>query len=141
MTDDGRLRVEDPLFDEPPVDMPLDTILGKAPRMTRDVTRLPHAGDDFDGRGIDLREAAQRLLRLPAIADKTFLVTIGDRTVGGMISRDQMVGPWQVPVSRRRRDRRRLFLDARRSDGDGRAHAARAARSGRVRPHGDRARP
>src|SRR5688572_5786516 len=96
VTDDGRLRVEDSLFDEPPVDMPLDTILGKAPRMTRNVTRLPHAGDDFDGRGIDLAEAAQRLLRLPAIADKTFLVTIGDGSGGGMMSRDQMVGPWQV---------------------------------------------
>ena len=99
VTDDGRLRVEDALFDEPPVDMSLDTILGKAPRMTRNVTRRPHAGDDFDGRGIELAEAAQRLLHLPAIADKTFLVTIGDRSVGGMISRDQMVGPWQVPVS------------------------------------------
>jgi phosphoribosylformylglycinamidine synthase len=99
VTDDGRLRVEDPLFDEPPVDMPLDTILGKPPRMTRNVTRLPHACDDFDGRDIDLADAVQRLLRLPAIADKTFLVTIGDRTVGGMVSRDQMVGPWQVPVS------------------------------------------
>ena len=99
VTDDGRLHVEDLLFDEAPVDMPLDTILGKAPRMTREASRLPHGGDEFDGRAIDLQEAAQRLLRLPAVADKTFLVTIGDRTVGGMISRDQMVGPWQVPVS------------------------------------------
>jgi phosphoribosylformylglycinamidine synthase len=99
VTDDGRLRVEDPLFDQAPVDMPLDAILGKPPRMTRNVSRLRHARDDFDGRGIELADAAQRLLRLPAIADKTFLVTIGDRTVGGMISRDQMVGPWQVPVS------------------------------------------
>ena len=99
VTGDGRLRVDDPLFDETPVDMSLDTILGKAPRMTRDVTRLQRARDEFDGAGIDLAEAVQRLLRLPAIADKSFLVTIGDRTVGGMISRDQMVGPWQVPVS------------------------------------------
>ena len=99
VTDDGRLTVTDPLFDEQPVDMPLETLLGKPPRMTRDVTRLPHAADDFDGRGLDLADAAQRVLRLPAVADKTFLVTIGDRTVGGMISRDQMVGPWQVPVS------------------------------------------
>ncbi len=46
-----------------------------------------------------MREAAYRVLRLPAVADKTFLITIGDRTVGGLISRDQLVGPWQVPVS------------------------------------------
>jgi phosphoribosylformylglycinamidine synthase len=99
VTDDGRLRIDDPLFGNTPVDMPLDTILGKPPRMTRDVRRLPPAGDDFDGRDCDPLEAGLRLLRLPAIADKTFLVTIGDRTVGGMVSRDQMVGPWQVPVS------------------------------------------
>ena len=67
--------------------------------MTRDVRRLPGAGDDFDPAAVDLREAVFRLLRLPTIADKTFLVTIGDRSVGGMISRDPMVGPWQVPVS------------------------------------------
>jgi phosphoribosylformylglycinamidine synthase len=99
VTGDGRLRVDDPLFGNVPVDMPLDVILGKPPRMTRDVRRLPPAGDDFDGRGCDPHEAALRLLRLPAVADKTFLVTIGDRTVGGLVSRDQMVGPWQVPVS------------------------------------------
>jgi phosphoribosylformylglycinamidine synthase len=99
VTGEGRLRVDDALFDEPAVDMPLDAILGRPPRMRREVTRLPHARDGFDGRGIDVADAAQRLLRMPAIADKTFLVTIGDRTVGGMVSRDQMVGPWQVPVS------------------------------------------
>jgi phosphoribosylformylglycinamidine synthase len=99
VTADGRLRVDDPLFGNVPVDMELDTILGKPPRMTRDVRRLPPASDEFDGRGIDPGEAALRLLRLPTIADKSFLVTIGDRSVGGMISRDPMVGPWQVPVS------------------------------------------
>ena len=99
VTGDGQLRVEDERFGNVPVDMALDTLLGKPPRMTRDVRRLPPARDDFDGRDLDLEEAALRLLRLPAIADKTFLVTIGDRSVGGMISRDPMVGPWQVPVS------------------------------------------
>ncbi len=79
--------------------MPLEVILGKPPRLVRDVRRLPRAGDDLDLAGIELREAAERVLRLPAVADKTFLVTIGDRSVGGMIHRDQMVGPWQVPVS------------------------------------------
>ncbi len=99
VTADGRLHVADPQFGNAPVDVPLEVILGKPPRMTRDVRRLPHAGDDFDGRGIDVHEAALRVLRLPAVADKTFLVTIGDRSVGGMISRDPLVGPWQVPVS------------------------------------------
>jgi phosphoribosylformylglycinamidine synthase len=100
VTDDARLRVEDPLFGNTPVDMPLETLLGKPPRMTRDVRRLPHAGDDFTAADVpDLREAALRVLSLPTVADKTFLVTIGDRSVGGMISRDPLVGPWQVPVS------------------------------------------
>jgi phosphoribosylformylglycinamidine synthase len=99
VTGDGLLSVSDPLFGNEPVRMPLDTLLGKPPRMTRDVRRLPGASDDFDGAGVDLREAAFRLLRLPTIADKTFLITIGDRSVGGMISRDPLVGPWQVPVS------------------------------------------
>ncbi len=99
VTADGTLHVSDPLFGNAPVAMPLDTLLGKPPRMTRDVRRLEGASDDFDGRGVDLREAAFRLLRLPAVADKTFLITIGDRSVGGMISRDPLVGPWQVPVS------------------------------------------
>ncbi len=98
-TDDGWLRVGDPLLKAPPVDMPLDVLLGKAPKMTRDVKRLPPLGDDFSTAKLDVRDAAHRLLRFPAIADKTFLITIGDRTVGGMISRDPMVGPWQVPVS------------------------------------------
>ncbi|NJD31505.1 MAG: phosphoribosylformylglycinamidine synthase [Gammaproteobacteria bacterium] len=99
VTADGTLNVADPLFGNSPVSMPLDTLLGKPPRMTRDVRRLAGASDDFDGRGVDVRDAAFRLLRLPTIADKTFLVTIGDRSVGGMISRDPLVGPWQVPVA------------------------------------------
>ncbi|MCC7198523.1 MAG: phosphoribosylformylglycinamidine synthase [Gammaproteobacteria bacterium] len=98
-TDDGILKVEDPKFGNAPVDMPIEVLLGKAPRMLRDVRRVRRAGDAFDGRGIDAREALYRLLRLPTVADKTFLVTIGDRSVGGLISRDPMVGPWQVPVA------------------------------------------
>ena len=79
--------------------MPLDVLLGKAPKMLRDVRSVRRRRRRCDSRTIDLREAAYRLLRFPAVADKTFLITIGDRTVGGMISRDQMVGPWQVPVA------------------------------------------
>jgi len=98
-TDDGRLVVHDPLFGNDPVDMDLSVLLGKPPRMHRDVARRTVAGDSFDVHGIDLDEAALRVLRFPAVASKTFLVTIGDRTVGGLCSRDPMVGPWQVPVA------------------------------------------
>jgi phosphoribosylformylglycinamidine synthase len=95
----GRLVVHDPLFHSDPVDMPIEVLLGKAPRMLRDVRSVAPPRHQFDTRGLDLRDAAYRVLRLPAVADKTFLITIGDRTVGGLISRDQLVGPWQVPVS------------------------------------------
>ena len=100
VTGDARLRVDDPRFGNTPVDMPLETLLGKPPRMTRDVRRLARAADAFHASDVvDVREAALRVLRLPTVADKTFLVTIGDRSVGGMVSRDPLVGPWQVPVS------------------------------------------
>ena len=95
----GELVVRDPLFDEVPVDMPLEALLGKPPRLTREVRSAAVQRRPFDTSGIALREAAYRVLRLPAVADKTFLITIGDRTVGGLISRDQLVGRWQVPVS------------------------------------------
>jgi len=97
--DSGVLVVGDPLFKEDAVNMPIDVLLGKPPRMTRDVRSLKPSRRPFDSRSLDLREAAYRVLRFPAVADKTFLITIGDRTVGGLISRDQLVGPWQVPVS------------------------------------------
>jgi phosphoribosylformylglycinamidine synthase len=98
-TEDGWLRVGDRLLEASPVDLPLEIILGKPPKMTRDVRRAAALGDAFDASEVDIRDAVFRLLRLPTVADKTFLITIGDRTVGGMISRDQMVGPWQAPVS------------------------------------------
>jgi phosphoribosylformylglycinamidine synthase len=97
--DTGNLRVVDGRFDSTPVDMRLDVLLGKAPRITRVADTVNANARPFDETQLDLREAAYRVLRFPAVADKTFLITIGDRTVGGMISRDQMVGPWQVPVS------------------------------------------
>jgi phosphoribosylformylglycinamidine synthase len=95
----GELVVSDPRFQNQPVDMPLEVLLGKPPRMTRDVRSVRPARAAFDLSGIELREAVYRVLRLPAVSDKTFLITIGDRSVGGLISRDQLVGPWQVPVS------------------------------------------
>ena len=98
-TQDETLIVDDPVFGNEPVDMELSVLLGKPPRVTRDVAHLTRSLPAFASDGIDLREAALRVLQFPAVADKTFLVAIGDRTVGGLCSRDQMVGPWQVPVA------------------------------------------
>ncbi|MCC7178157.1 MAG: phosphoribosylformylglycinamidine synthase [Acidobacteria bacterium] len=98
-TADHRLEVRDPLFGNLPVDMDLPALLGKPPRMTRDVRRAAPALRPVSLEGITLDEAVARVLRHPAVADKTFLISIGDRTVGGLCSRDQMVGPWQVPVA------------------------------------------
>src|SRR5690348_12159565 len=94
----GRLTVADPLLGGEPVDMPLEVLLGKPPRMIRDVRSAAPQSRPLDLNRIELHEAAYRVLRLPAVADKTFLITIGDRTGGGMVSRDPLVGPWQVPV-------------------------------------------
>ncbi len=96
---EGRLVVDDPHFGNAPVDVPLEVILGKPPRMERDARRIARALPPLDLRGVRVRDAAYRVLQLPAVADKTFLVTIGDRTVGGLCARDPMVGPWQVPVA------------------------------------------
>ena len=85
--------------DEKIIDMPLSVLLGKPPKMQRDVQHLTPTKTTLDTTQIDLKEAALRVLQLPTVADKTFLITIGDRTVGGLVARDQMVGPWQVPVA------------------------------------------
>ncbi len=98
-TADGHLRVSDDIFDNVPIDLPLAVLLGKPPRMQRTATRVSVPRTRLDLEAIDLGEAARRVLRLPTVGDKTFLVTIGDRTVSGLICRDQMVGPWQVPVA------------------------------------------
>jgi phosphoribosylformylglycinamidine synthase len=98
-TDDQRLEVHDALFGNAPVDMDLPALLGKPPRMTRDVAHTHIDVAPFDGRGASIAEAAHLVLRAPTVADKTFLITIGDRGVGGLCSRDQCVGPWQVPVA------------------------------------------
>jgi phosphoribosylformylglycinamidine synthase len=99
LTDDAVLRVHDSQFGTNPVDMPIEVLLGKLPRMRREVRSVKPKLKGLDLSGITLQEAALRVLAHPAVADKTFLVTIGDRSVGGQISRDQMVGPWQVPVA------------------------------------------
>jgi phosphoribosylformylglycinamidine synthase len=98
-TDDRQLVLNDLHFGNKAVDMPLDILLGKAPRMERQFDRQSFTPNSFSTRGIDLHEAAERVLRLPAVASKSFLITIGDRSITGMVARDQMVGPWQVPVA------------------------------------------
>lgn len=98
-TDDGHLTVTDRHFGNKPVDMEMQVLLGKPPKMTRNVSRRVVHLPPFDTTDYDLREAGLRVLRLPAVASKEFLITIGDRSVGGLVARDQMVGPWQVPVA------------------------------------------
>ncbi|WP_252090715.1 phosphoribosylformylglycinamidine synthase [Pseudomonas sp. MWU13-3659] len=98
-TEEKHLTVTDSHFDNTPVDMPLDVLLGKPPRMHRSVTREAELGDEFDPSTLELEDSVERVLRHPAVASKSFLITIGDRTITGLVARDQMVGPWQVPVA------------------------------------------
>ena len=98
-TEARHLTVADRHFENNPVDMDLSVLLGKPPKMLRDVKHAPRSLPAFDTLAVDLKDAADRVLRLPGVADKTFLITIGDRSVTGLIARDQMVGPWQVPVA------------------------------------------
>jgi len=103
-TSEPELTVTDRQFNNRPVDLPMNVLLGKPPKMLRDVTdhsvEAPSllVGEGWCG-GVSLTDAVARVLRFPAVADKSFLITIGDRTVTGLVCRDQMVGPWQVPVS------------------------------------------
>jgi phosphoribosylformylglycinamidine synthase len=97
-TEERQLRLVDPLHDNAPVDMPMDVLLGKPPKMQRDVEHVKTEYPPVDLTGLSLEEVGRRVLLLPTVADKSFLITIGDRTVGAMSVRDQMVGPWQVPV-------------------------------------------
>ncbi|MBN2646903.1 MAG: phosphoribosylformylglycinamidine synthase [Thiotrichales bacterium] len=94
-----QLVVNDTVFENNPVDMPLNVLLGKPPKMhrTAETRTVPQAG--FETANLDLNEVAERLMKLPTIASKNFLITIGDRSITGMVTRDQMVGPWQIPVA------------------------------------------
>jgi phosphoribosylformylglycinamidine synthase len=98
-TEDQRLRLGDRHFDATPIDMPMGLLFGKPPRMQRDVETVRPGLRPLDLGDVDIAQAADRVLRLPTVADKTFLVTIGDRSITGLVARDQMVGPWQVPVA------------------------------------------
>ncbi|RLQ23841.1 phosphoribosylformylglycinamidine synthase [Seongchinamella sediminis] len=97
-TEEMHLQLTDNIFGNAPVDLPMSVLFGKPPRMHREVTRRQVASQPL---AIDLSvaDAAARVLQLPTVASKNFLITIGDRTVTGMVARDQMVGPWQVPVA------------------------------------------
>ena len=98
-TEEPHLTVTDSHFANTPVDMPLEVLLGKPPRMHRSAAREAELGDDFDASTLTIDEAVTRVLHHPAVASKSFLITIGDRTITGLVARDQMVGPWQVPVA------------------------------------------
>lgn len=99
-TEARHLTVEDPLFNNKAVDMPMQVLLGGTPRMSRSYESIERQGDDFDAaQVIDLKDAIYRVIKNPTVASKSFLITIGDRSITGMVARDQLVGPWQVPVA------------------------------------------
>lgn len=99
VTKETRLLVNDSLFNNRPIDLPMDVLFGKPPKMTRQFKRRQPENVSLKLDNVKLDEAIERVLHLPAVGSKKFLITIGDRTVGGLVTRDQMVGPWQVPVS------------------------------------------
>lgn len=98
-TDEQHLLLGDAHFDNHPIDMPMPLLFGKPPRMLRDVKHRPFHKPELEFDGVSVAAAAARVLRLPTVANKTFLISIGDRSITGQVARDQMVGPWQVPVA------------------------------------------
>ncbi|MDI3322773.1 phosphoribosylformylglycinamidine synthase [Pontibacterium granulatum] len=98
-TEEHHLTLGDTHFENKPVDLPMSVLFGKPPKMHRSVERKTYEVPAFDASAIDLKDAAERVMKLPAVASKSFLITIGDRSITGTVARDQMVGPWQVPVA------------------------------------------
>ncbi|WKS97269.1 phosphoribosylformylglycinamidine synthase [Gallibacterium anatis] len=98
-TEEKHLTLHDDHFANQPIDLPMNVLLGKAPKMQRNEVSKQVNSQPLKTDKIDLSEALHRVLRLPVVAEKTFLITIGDRSVTGMVARDQMVGPWQIPVA------------------------------------------
>ncbi|MDC8803109.1 phosphoribosylformylglycinamidine synthase [Halomonas pacifica] len=98
-TEPHHLEVRDGHFASKPVDLPMSVLFGKPPKMTREFSRETRELPGVMLDNLDLREAMDRVLRLPTVASKSFLITIGDRSITGQVARDQMVGPWQVPVA------------------------------------------
>jgi len=97
--DEKHIRLGDSHYDNEPIDLPMDVLFGKAPKMHRKAFTPEPVFSEFDMTGIELGEAINRVMALPSVASKSFLITIGDRTITGLVHRDQMVGPWQVPVA------------------------------------------
>lgn len=98
-TAENHLLVNDQHFDAKPVDLPMSVLFGKPPKMHRDAESLSPQTMAFDWSGIVLDEAIERVIQHPSVSSKSFLITIGDRSITGTVARDQMVGPWQVPVA------------------------------------------
>ncbi|ALO45889.1 phosphoribosylformylglycinamidine synthase [Pseudohongiella spirulinae] len=98
-TEEHHIQLADSHFDNLPIDLPMSVLFGKPPRMHRDVSSAGVNAVSLDTSQIELTEAFERVLSLPAVGSKSFLITIGDRSITGMVSRDQMVGPWQIPVA------------------------------------------
>jgi len=98
-TEEEQLVLNDRLFDNQPIDLPMSLLFGKPPKMERSVEHVKCNVPAFDASSFSLKEAAYQVLRFPAVADKSFLIHIGDRSVTGLVARDQMVGPWQIPVA------------------------------------------
>lgn len=98
-TEEEHLEVSDALLGEPTVDIPLDVVFGNAPKMEREFHRSDFERKAFDTTKITLDEAIERVLHLPSVASKNFLITLGDRSATGLVAQDQMIGPWQVPVA------------------------------------------
>ncbi len=99
VTTKEQLIVDDAHFNNRPIDMPMSVLFGKLPTMQRTAVGVTSQQTAFDGSGLALQETIDRILQLPAVASKRFLITIGDRSISGLVVRDQMVGPWQVPVA------------------------------------------
>ena len=98
-TEEKHLTLHDDHFDNNPIDLPMNVLLGKTPKMHRQISSKTVQNPPLAQEEIQLKEAFHRVLRLPVVAEKTFLITIGDRSVTAMVARDQMVGPWQIPVA------------------------------------------
>ena len=98
-TEQEHLLLNDALLGDKPVDIPMSVLFGKPPKMHRNVKHVKPKTRELDFSGVDIKEAVKRVLSFPAVADKSFLIHIGDRSVTGLVARDQMVGPWQVPVA------------------------------------------
>lgn len=99
VTDEEELIVGDGYFDNLPIAVPMPLLFGKAPKMLRQTQHRSLHKKEFATAKLDLTEAVERVLQFPTVASKEFLITIGDRSVMGLVARDQMVGPWQIPVA------------------------------------------